>query len=224
MIENGMFSDKAILFLLHYRHMKEKRSQYSMPVGEEGDEVMRSMNEHHRILTEWGLSKVSEDRPSRILDVGCGGGGGLRAAHELWPISSLTGVDISSDAIAFCRREHTDLVRGGMALMGASATDLPFDDETFDLVMSFESFFFWDDVESGIMEMARVTQHGGSVLICSEAYPHPDFMERNEENARLHGFTLRSPEELIAMAPKGFIASKYLIEEKNWMAIVLRKL
>jgi len=219
-----MFSDRDIPFLPHHRNMKETRSQYSMPVGEEGDEVMRLMNEHHRILTEWGLSKVSEGGPSHILDVGCGGGGGLRAAHELWPGSSLTGVDISSDAIAFCRREHTDLVREGMTLVEASATDLPFDDETFDLVMSFESFFFWDDIESGIMEMARVTQPGGSVLICSEAYPHPDFMELNEENARLHGFTLRSPEELITMAPKGFVASKHLIEEKNWMAVVLRRL
>ncbi len=218
------FSDRDIVSRLHCVYMNEQRSQYSRPVGEDGDNVMRSMNEHHRDLTEWGLSKLCDELPLSILDVGCGGGGGLRVAHQLWPGASLTGLDISQDALAFCRREHKDLVEKGLELVEGSATDLPFDDMSFDLVMSFESFFFWDDIGSGIGEMARVTRQGGSVLICSEAYPHPDFKERNEENARLHGFTLHSPEDLIAMAPHGFIPRTYLIEERNWMTVILRKL
>lgn len=179
------------------------------------------MNQHHRKLTEWGLSKISDRTPSDILDVGCGGGGGLRVAHELWPEATLTGVDISPDAVAFCVREHDDLVRRGLTLDEASATDLPYADGSFDLVMTFESFFFWEDLESGIGEMARVTRPGGCVLICTEAYPHPDFRERNEENSRTHGLVLRTPEELVSMAPEGFTPSIHLIEERNWMTVVL---
>ena len=44
------------------------------PRGEAGRRVLRSMNNRHSGVTDWGLAQVRIGESFRILDVGCGGG------------------------------------------------------------------------------------------------------------------------------------------------------
>src|SRR5215217_5442547 len=65
----------------------------------------------------------------KILDVGCGTGANLKmlAAH-----GSAEGVDISPQAIDFCRERGLDAVRLG------AAEDLPYENGVFDLVTALD--------------------------------------------------------------------------------------
>jgi SAM-dependent methyltransferase len=96
------------------------------------------------------------DRRPRILDVGCGTGANLLMLSKY---GDAEGVDISEDALAFCRERGLDKVKLG------AAEELPYDDGTFDLVTAFDVVEHIDDDLAGLSEMWRVLRPGGRVLL-----------------------------------------------------------
>src|SRR5688572_14418786 len=95
------------------------------------------------------------DRTPRILDVGCGTGGNLKLLSQF---GNAEGVDISADALAFCRER-------GLEVKAGAAEDLPYEDATFDLVTALDVVEHLDDDVAGLREMRRVLRPGGRVLI-----------------------------------------------------------
>ena len=69
------------------------------------------------------------------------------------------GVDISEDALAFCRERGLDKVRLG------AGEELPYEDGTFDLVTALDVVEHMDDDLAGLSEMRRVLRPGGRVLM-----------------------------------------------------------
>lgn len=96
------------------------------------------------------------DRRARILDVGCGTGANLIMLSKY---GDAEGVDVSEDALAFCRERGLDKVR-----LGAGEA-LPYEDGTFDLVTAFDVVEHMDDDLAGLSEMRRVLRPGGRVLL-----------------------------------------------------------
>src|ERR1044071_2175485 len=99
--------------------------------------------------------KVTDRRP-RILDVGCGTGANLLMLSKY---GDAEGVDISEDALAFCRERGLDKVKLG------AAEELPYEDGTFDLVTAFDVVEHMDNDLAGLKEMRRVLRPGGRVLL-----------------------------------------------------------
>ncbi|MGE4275365.1 MAG: hypothetical protein AB7E27_04795, partial [Candidatus Methanomethylophilaceae archaeon] len=65
---------------------------------------------------------------------------------------------------------------------------------------------------------------GGVLMIVSEAYPHPDFQIKNEENTRLCGLSLVANDEMLSLLRSlGLDAEAYVREENNWVAFLARK-
>ena len=104
----------------------------------------------------WPPSSAGAARP-RILDAGCGTGNNLR---HLAPWGEAVGVDLSAEAIRFCRQREV------MALQAALAA-LPFAAESFDCVTSFDVIYHrWvSDDGAAVAEMARVLRPGGLLLV-----------------------------------------------------------
>jgi len=92
-----------------------------------------------------------------ILDAGCGTGNNL--AH-LRRFGRTVGVDLSDEALRFCRGRGVAAVRG--SLLG-----LPFPDASFDAVTSFDVIYhLWvADDRKAVAEMARVLSPGGLLLL-----------------------------------------------------------
>ena len=100
----------------------------------------------------------------RVLDVGSGPG------HQAFDLSSIVGttgrvdgVDLAESALEISRRRCSDL--GNVSFHYGEASKLPFEDSTFDAVMSSQVFEYLDDVAGGLAEMSRVLKSGGRVLI-----------------------------------------------------------
>ena len=96
----------------------------------------------------------------RILDVGCGTGANLEMLKQY---GDSEGVDVSDDALEFCRKK-------GLTVHKGLAEKLPFDDETFDLVTALDVIEHLDDDVSGLEEMRRVLKTGGKTLIFVPAF------------------------------------------------------
>ncbi|HSE32392.1 MAG TPA: methyltransferase domain-containing protein [Pyrinomonadaceae bacterium] len=97
-----------------------------------------------------------KDRKARILDVGCGTGANLLLLSRY---GEAEGVDISDDALAFCRERGLEKVKSG------SAEQLPYEDASFDLVTALDVVEHLDDDLAGLKEMRRVLRPGGRALV-----------------------------------------------------------
>ena len=94
----------------------------------------------------------------RVLDVGCGVGAFLRLVAERG--GEPHGIDASEALIAFARTRLPDA-----DLRVGEMEDLPWDDDTFDLVTGFNSFFFANDMVAALREAGRVAKPGAPVVI-----------------------------------------------------------
>lgn len=103
----------------------------------------------------------SLDNSSSILDVGCAKGFMLKDLQILLPGTTLAGVDISDYAIGHAEHEVKELVRV------ACATDLPFANDSFDLVLSINTLHNLD--RSGCIkalgEVERVSKRDACVVV-----------------------------------------------------------
>ena len=98
--------------------------------------------------------------PERVLDVGCGTGEGSLFLAREFPQARVRGVDISDEMI----REAVGKVgldpEGRIAFKVGDASDLPYADESFDLVTQLNMPPFFS-------ELARVLRPGGQVIVAT---------------------------------------------------------
>lgn len=101
--------------------------------------------------------------PQRVLDVGCGTGLLLRRlARRLPGAVSLTGIDAAPGMISQARAKSDDR---RLTFVQGVAERLPFDDSSFDLVISTTSFDHWADQDAGLAECHRVLALRGSLVL-----------------------------------------------------------
>jgi SAM-dependent methyltransferase len=97
----------------------------------------------------------------RALDVGCGPGALTRALAELLGAANVSAVDPSEPFVQACRVRLP-----GVDVAVATAEELPFSTDAFDVTLSQLVVNFMRDPEKGVREMARVTRAGGVVAAC----------------------------------------------------------
>ena len=100
---------------------------------------------------------------SKILDIGCGKGFQMFELTQVLPGLDVRGIDISSYAIEHAHPEVKHLIDHG------NATTLPYHDNSFDLVLSINTFHNLSnrDLYKALREMERV---GNQKYLCVESY------------------------------------------------------
>jgi ubiquinone/menaquinone biosynthesis C-methylase UbiE len=101
-----------------------------------------------------------------VLEVGFGPGQALELLAQTRPLGLVAGVDHSDLMVASARR-RLDGGRGDAALdlRCADAGDLPFADESFDLVFAVNSYHQWPDKERALAEMVGVLKPAGDLVL-----------------------------------------------------------
>ena len=147
------------------------------PVGKLGNLQLKSMNKEHTPVSLWGLKHLDISPDDVILDIGCGGGMNInRMASEA---KKVYGVDYSIESVNLSREVNEGLIkRGKVEIYEGNVMDLPFEDNSFDIVTAFETVYFWQDIEKSFGEVKRVLKPGGMFLIGCESNGNEKLMMR----------------------------------------------
>jgi SAM-dependent methyltransferase len=134
-------------------------------------DVMYQAEEHHwwylgmaAITRTLIHQQVKPTSPMQILDAGCGTGGAM--ASILADYGTVTGFDISSLALDYCKK------RCLRQILQASVTAIPFPESSFDLVTSFDVLYEQavESDERSLVEFSRVLTPRGYLLLRLPAY------------------------------------------------------
>ena len=109
---------------------------------------------------------------SKILDVGCGKGFMIYDFLKLNPKFEIKGIDISNYAINNCKKEVAN------NLQVASCDNLPFEDNSFDLVISINTIHNLerDGCGKSLREINRVSKKNKFIIV--DAYRNDDEKEK----------------------------------------------
>ena len=133
----------------------EEDPPMALPLAESDEPNRFHIQLYHRIATQADLSG------KRVLEVGCGHGGGASYLMRTLRPASYTGLDLNRAGIAFCRKRHNLL---GVDFVHGDAEKLPFPDQSFDAVINVESSAAYPHFSRFLAEVARVLRPGGHFL------------------------------------------------------------
>lgn len=97
-----------------------------------------------------------------VLDAACGAGYGTAMLGEV--VASVSGIDIDAEAVDYARAHYG---AENVSFSVASIAKLPFADDCFDLVTSFETFEHvdWDTQDCFLKEVRRVLKPEGVLVV-----------------------------------------------------------
>jgi SAM-dependent methyltransferase len=166
--------------------------QLGRPAGLTGRLVARGLNRGNRRLIEAAVAALPEGSGATLADVGFGGGLGLRLLLARSDVAEVHGVEISTTMLDRARAEFAEDVAGGrLHLHDASMTALPVTAGSLDGILSVNTIYFVDDLDSALGELARTLKRSGRIVL---GVGDPQAMEDMSFTA--HGFRVR-PIEVI---------------------------
>ncbi len=130
-------------------------------------QTMLEVDEHHwwyrgrRKVLRAELDRLALPAGAEILDAGCGSG---RTLQELAPLGTVHGLELDPSAAAVAR------ARGMGEVIEGRLEELPWGDESFDLITCLDVIEHTPDDRVTLRELLRVTKPGGYLLVTVPAY------------------------------------------------------
>lgn len=106
------------------------------------------------------------DKGDRILDCGCGFGGTIASLNERFSHKQLVGLNIDDRQLARAREQVQPSNSNQIDFILADACAMPFEDNSFDVVLAVECIFHFPSRERFFQEARRVLAPGGRLAIC----------------------------------------------------------
>ncbi|MDE5585464.1 MAG: bifunctional demethylmenaquinone methyltransferase/2-methoxy-6-polyprenyl-1,4-benzoquinol methylase UbiE [Muribaculaceae bacterium] len=113
-------------------------------------------------------------KPENVLDVACGTGDVSFRLHELFPKARITGLDLSPGMLRIADRKLSDMDRNArdkITFIEGDSLDIPFADQTFDMVTVAYGVRNFERLEDGYREMRRVLKPGGVICVIELSEP-----------------------------------------------------
>jgi ubiquinone/menaquinone biosynthesis C-methylase UbiE len=125
-------------------------------------DIYKSQSEAERLWKTLLKNTIRTNKNLRILDVGTGTGFLALLLAEMG--HKVTGIDISKCMLEKSR-QNADKMRLSVDFMHGDAEKLPFDDETFDIVVNRNLLWTMPDPMAAVDEWSRVVKSGGKLVL-----------------------------------------------------------
>lgn len=129
-----------------------------------GDE----MESHHSDITDQTIVIMNIKPADRILDLGCGTGWASRRLAWIAAAGEVTGIDVADEMLR--RAEQASQGIRNVRYLWGSAENIPAASDSFDKVLSVESFYYYADQGKALDELHRVMAPGGKLFILINLY------------------------------------------------------
>ena len=107
------------------------------------------------------LSEINSEPWASVLDAGGGTGAVIYLLHEKYPGKSYTGIDLSEKMIASAKRKNI----GSADFVLGDCEELPFESNSFDVVMCSQSFHHYTRPQMFFDSVSRVLKPNGRFIL-----------------------------------------------------------
>jgi SAM-dependent methyltransferase len=166
-------------------------------------------------------------QPARALDLGCGAGHASFAMAR-GGAKRITAYDPSPDMLAVVAEEAATRGHDAVEICAGAAEVLPFENGTFDLVVTRYSAHHWASVPRALAECARVTTPGGRLVVIDVIAPEMPLFDTTLQVVEFlrdasHVRDYRISEWIAMQKDAGFrepavISWKLALDFKSWIA------
>jgi len=156
-----------------------------------------SREQIQRMLTRYHWARTF-CRNSEVLELACGSGQGL--GYLARGTRRMIGGDYSATLIRIAQNHYRDRI----PLLRLDAQAIPFQDQSFDVVLLYEAIYYLPDREACARECYRVLRPEGLLLLCTANRDLPDF------NPSPYSFFYPNPPDFVhLLRPLGFQVECY---------------
>lgn len=202
------------------------------PEGELGSKLIDMMNESHESLAQWSTSHLDISKKDMILDIGCGGGVNVERFLKITD-NKVIGIDYSELAVERSIQLNKKAInKGRCEIIHGSVSELPFNDDCFDIVTAFETIYFWPDFRNDLKQILRVLKDEGIFFIANEALPKEND-SRQKDIIELLNMNIYSADELEKyLHESGFSEvitfikkskDSFTGEDTDWLCVISKK-
>ena len=137
------------------------------------------------------LVEIVHVKGSEILEVGSGRGGGANYINRYLAPANITGLDIAHNAVKLA---NNNFAIKGLQYIQGNAENLPFANESFDVIINVESCHAYGSVPVFLKEVRRVLRPGGYFL-CTDMRS-PNGMQTLRNNLTLTGMNMSVDQDI----------------------------
>jgi demethylmenaquinone methyltransferase/2-methoxy-6-polyprenyl-1,4-benzoquinol methylase len=176
----------------------------------------------HRLWKHRLVTAAQAPKPRAILDVASGTGDIALLLAKAMTQAQVVGFDFSKSMLDVARRRASKLPNGGanVSFVQGNALELPFEDDSFDVVTISFGLRNMANYQRSIEEMVRVLRSGGTMLCLEASYPtmpliKPAFrLYFKHVMPMLAGVVVRKPAEYrwLNDSTEAFLTKRQLVE------------
>lgn len=180
------------------KNLQEEFNQWA--AAGRGDE----MEAHHSDIAEQTIALMHIKPADRILDLGCGTGWASRRLARIATVGEITGIDVADEMLR--RAEQASQGIRNVRYLWGSAENILASDNSFDKVLSIESFYYYADQGKALDELRRVMKPGGRLFILINLYKDNHYSLRWVQELKVPVQAFSEAEYIELLKKHGFTA------------------
>jgi len=163
-------TDKSVLVSGHYK------TDEKLVLRKEYNKFFEPKTDIVKDIIEFLFSRS----PKSALDVGCGNGDFLIKLRKAGFKGKLTGLEISRGMLEPGIKQNSEENLGIDFIIG-DAEELPFDDNSFDVIIAKHMLYHLPNIQKGVDEMYRCLKKGGALVITLNGENNNPFLHECEK-------------------------------------------